>query len=100
MIYATTPSQTVGPYFAIGLPWPEGPHAIAPEHPDAIRISGTAYDGAGAPIADTLLEIWGADPDGRYADLWGHGGAGDAGLPRLRALWRGGWRWSSSSSSR
>ena len=30
MIFETTPSQTVGPYFAIGLPWPEGPHAVDP----------------------------------------------------------------------
>lgn len=80
MIYATTPSQTVGPYFAIGLPWPEGPHAIAPDHPGAIRITGTAYDGADAPIADALLEIWGADPDGRYADIWEHGGPATPGF--------------------
>ena len=33
MIFATTPSQTVGPYFAIELPWPEGPHAVAGRHP-------------------------------------------------------------------
>lgn len=74
MIYHTTPSQTVGPYFAIGLPWPDGPHAIAPDHPAAITITGVVYDGAGEPIADSMIEIWGADPDGRYADLWGHGG--------------------------
>jgi protocatechuate 3,4-dioxygenase alpha subunit len=74
VIYTTTPSQTVGPYFAIGLPWPEGPYAIAPDHPDAITITGLLRDGAGAPIADSLVEIWGADPEGRFADLWGHGG--------------------------
>ena len=33
LIFATTPSQTVGPYFAIGLPWPEGPHAVAGRDP-------------------------------------------------------------------
>ena len=26
----TTPSQTVGPYFSIGLPWPDGPHVVDP----------------------------------------------------------------------
>ena len=25
----TTPSQTVGPYLAIGLPWPDGPDVVA-----------------------------------------------------------------------
>lgn len=75
MIFATTPSQTVGPYFAIGLPWPEGPHAVAPGTPGAFSISGTVYDGAGQPVPDHLIETWQADPDGRFADLHGHGGA-------------------------
>lgn len=74
MIYATTPSQTVGPYFAIGLPWPGGPFAVAPGTPGAIKISGVIYDGAGEPVADSLIEIWGADGDGNFADIWGYGG--------------------------
>lgn len=77
MIFDTTPSQTVGPYFAIGLPWPEGPHAVAAETPGAITITGTVYDGAGAPVPDHLIETWQADPDGRFADLHGHGGASE-----------------------
>jgi protocatechuate 3,4-dioxygenase alpha subunit len=75
LIFQTTPSQTVGPYFAIGLPWAEGPHAVDPGMPGAITISGTISDGAGAPIPDHLLETWQADPDGRYADAHGYGGA-------------------------
>jgi len=74
MIFAATPSQTVGPYFAIGLPWPEGPHAVAPGTPGAIAIGGFVYDGAGATVPDNLIETWQADPDGRFADLHGHGG--------------------------
>ncbi|MGH2849055.1 MAG: protocatechuate 3,4-dioxygenase subunit alpha [Solirubrobacteraceae bacterium] len=69
-----TPSQTVGPYFAIGLPWPEGPNAVAPGTPGAIAIRGTLFDGAGEPIPDYLIETWQADPDGRFADMWGYGG--------------------------
>ena len=69
MIFETTPSQTVGPYFAIGLPWAEGPYAVAPEGtPGAITIRGTVYDGAGEPIPDYLIETWQADPEGRFAD--------------------------------
>ena len=74
MIHGLTPSQTVGPYFAIGLPWPEGPFAVAPGTLGAIAIRGMIYDGAGEPIPDYLLETWQADPDGHFADLWGYGG--------------------------
>jgi protocatechuate 3,4-dioxygenase alpha subunit len=74
VIFATTPSQTVGPYFAIGLPWPEGPHVVAPGTPGAITISGIVSDGAGEPVPDHLIETWQADPDGRFADLHGYGG--------------------------
>ncbi len=77
MIFKTTPSQTVGPYFAIGLPWPEGPHVVDPATPGAFTITGTIYDGAGTPIPDHLLETWQADPDGRYADAHGQGGASE-----------------------
>jgi protocatechuate 3,4-dioxygenase alpha subunit len=73
-IFPVTPSQTVGPYFAIGLPWPEGPHAVAPGTPGAFTISGTVRDGDGVPVPDHLIETWQADPDGRFADLHGHGG--------------------------
>ncbi len=74
MSFGLTPSQTVGPFFAIGLPWDAGPLAVADSTPGAIRITGTVYDGAGDPVADSLIETWQADPDGRFADLYGHGG--------------------------
>ena len=53
-----TPSQTVGPYLAIGLPWDDGPVA----DPDGVRISGRVHDGAGEPIPDALVETWQHDP--------------------------------------
>jgi protocatechuate 3,4-dioxygenase alpha subunit len=77
LIFKTTPSQTVGPYFAIGLPWDVGPHAVADGTPGAITISGTIYDGHGQPIPDHLLETWQADPNGRFADLHGSGGTSE-----------------------
>jgi protocatechuate 3,4-dioxygenase alpha subunit len=86
VIFGTTPSQTVGPYFAIGLPWPEGPHAVAEGTPNTITIAGTVYDGAGLPVPDFLLETWQADPEGRYADLHGHGGASE--MPGFRGFAR------------
>jgi protocatechuate 3,4-dioxygenase alpha subunit len=74
LIFETTPSQTVGPYFAIGLPWDLGAEAVPADTPGAIRITGRVYDGAGTPVPDFLLETWQADPEGRFADLHGHGG--------------------------
>jgi protocatechuate 3,4-dioxygenase, alpha subunit len=52
-----TPSQTVGPFFAIGLPWDDGPVA----DPAGVRISGRVLDGAGEPVPDALVETWDAE---------------------------------------
>ncbi|ANJ28853.1 protocatechuate 3,4-dioxygenase subunit alpha [Agromyces aureus] len=60
-----TPSQTVGPFFGYALPYVGGPDVRAPWHSDAIRLHGTVYDGAGDPIPDAIVEIWGADAAGR-----------------------------------
>jgi protocatechuate 3,4-dioxygenase, alpha subunit len=62
----STPSQTVGPFFSFGLPFDGGDRLVDPDDPDAIRISGTVYDGAGEPIEDALIEIWQANRHGRY----------------------------------
>jgi protocatechuate 3,4-dioxygenase alpha subunit len=64
--FATTPSQTVGPYLALGLPWGEGPHAVRPGTPGTIRLHGLVLDGAGEPVPDALVETWQADPAGGF----------------------------------
>jgi len=61
-----TPSQTAGPYLAIGLPWPDGPFVVGEGTPGAITITGVVWDGAGEPVHDALIETWQADPDGRF----------------------------------
>jgi protocatechuate 3,4-dioxygenase alpha subunit len=86
LIFETTPSQTVGPYFAIGLPWESGPLAVPEDTPGAIRISGTVYDGAGQPVPDALIETWQADPQGHFADLHGYGEPSE--LPGFRGFAR------------
>jgi protocatechuate 3,4-dioxygenase alpha subunit len=86
MIFETTPSQTVGPYLAIGLPFDEGPYVVPADAPDAIRITGTVYDGDGVAIPDNMIETWQADRDGRFADLHGHGGPSE--LPGFRGFAR------------
>jgi protocatechuate 3,4-dioxygenase alpha subunit len=62
----TTPSQTVGPFFSLGLPWEDGPFVVPDGTPGAIRIRGRVFDGAGEPVPDALIETWQADPDGRF----------------------------------
>jgi protocatechuate 3,4-dioxygenase alpha subunit len=59
----STPSQTVGPFFAFGLPFEGGERLV---EKDGIWITGAVYDGAGAPIPDALIEIWQANRHGRY----------------------------------
>ncbi|ANY07947.1 protocatechuate 3,4-dioxygenase subunit alpha [Pseudonocardia sp. HH130630-07] len=61
-----TPSQTVGPYLSLGLPWADGPDVVAEGTPGAVTVGGTVFDGAGAPVPDALIETWQADPDGRF----------------------------------
>jgi protocatechuate 3,4-dioxygenase, alpha subunit len=62
----TTPSQTVGPFFAIELPYAEGPYVVADGTDGAIWLRGRVLDGAGDPIPDALVESWQAGPDGRF----------------------------------
>lgn len=66
MALIQTPSQTVGPFFAIGLPWSDGPEVVPDGTPGAFWLRGTVYDGAGEPIPDALVETWQADADGRF----------------------------------
>jgi protocatechuate 3,4-dioxygenase alpha subunit len=73
MIFEVTPSQTVGPYFAICLPY-EGGNLIVPEDtPGAVTITGTIYDSHGDIVPDHLIEFWQPDGDGRFADIHGYG---------------------------
>jgi protocatechuate 3,4-dioxygenase, alpha subunit len=64
---ALTPAQTVGPFLAIGLPWPDGPFVVPEGTAGVITITGRVLDGAGEPVPDALVETWQADPDGRFS---------------------------------
>ncbi len=59
-----TAGQTVGPFFAYGTEYDRMHEVAFPHSPGSIVLSGTVYDGAGAPIPDAMVEIWGADADG------------------------------------
>jgi protocatechuate 3,4-dioxygenase alpha subunit len=59
-----TPSQTVGPFFALGMA--DAKRLVGEDEPGAVRLEGAVYDGAGEPVPDAVLEIWQAD-----RGLWG-----------------------------
>jgi protocatechuate 3,4-dioxygenase alpha subunit len=59
-----TPGQTIGPFFGYALPFERDNELVPPGSPGAIRLHGTVFDGAGAPVPDALLEIWQADAAG------------------------------------
>ncbi len=67
MTLGATPSQTVGPYFKIGL----GRLCCSDLAPagtlgERITIEGHVLDANGDAVPDAILEIWQADSNGRY----------------------------------
>lgn len=73
-----TPSQTAGPYVHIGcMPNFCGISGVYPDDLGArmvnddtlgqrITVTGTVFDGTGAPLKDAMIEIWQADACGLY----------------------------------
>jgi protocatechuate 3,4-dioxygenase, alpha subunit len=61
-----TPSQTIGPFFAVALG--------REDSGEALRVEGMVYDGENAPVNDAYVELWDGrrlarsptDDDGRY----------------------------------
>jgi len=93
MAQELTPSQTVGPFFSIGLEWADGPFAVPEGTPGAIWLRGRVLDGAGAPVPDAMVESWQAGPDGRFdhADDARGGGSGFRGFGRAATDADGSW---------
>ena len=63
-----TASQTVGPFFHLGL---TDPHSIAniagpKAKGERVKLICTVYDGEGKGIPDAMVEIWQADASGKY----------------------------------
>ena len=61
-----TPSQTIGPFFHDALLDRNYSELVSLDHPEAIVIRGTVYDGAGEVVPDAMVEIWQANRTGRY----------------------------------
>ena len=88
MTEGITPSQTVGPFFAMRLPWPDGPFVVPADTRGAMTIVGRLYDGAGNVIPDGLVETWQADPAGRFAHPDDPRGPSAAGYASFRGFGR------------
>ena len=69
MTLGRTPSQTVGPYYAIGMSRRPDNELVGQDTPGALELAGRLLDGQGEPIGDGVIEMWGA-AGGR----WGRSG--------------------------
>ena len=72
-----TPSQTVGPYYAIGLCRRSEHELVSASDPSAIVLRGSLLDGEGARVTDGMIEVFqpvergwgrsGTHPDGDFS---------------------------------
>jgi protocatechuate 3,4-dioxygenase alpha subunit len=74
MTLPKTPSQTVGPYYAIGLCRRPDNELVPPDDPSSLRLIGRLLDGEGAGI-DGMIEVWDAG-----AGRWGRSGTDSEGM--------------------
>jgi protocatechuate 3,4-dioxygenase alpha subunit len=91
MIRPPTPSQTVGPYYSVGLCRRPQNELVA----DGIELTGVVYDGDGVPIGDAVIELWdasarrwgrsGTDAEGRFRFMIAKPAAANRDAPRLDA---------------
>jgi protocatechuate 3,4-dioxygenase, alpha subunit len=67
MSLRTTASQTVGPYFHLGMTQLKRDNLVGPDVAgEKLTVRGRVFDGDGKPVSDALIEIWQADAQGHY----------------------------------
>jgi protocatechuate 3,4-dioxygenase, alpha subunit len=76
-----TPSQTVGPYFTIGMCRRPENELVPRNEPGAVWLIGQLLDGEEMPVGDGVIEVWdaanrrwgrcGTDADGRFSFVVG-----------------------------
>jgi protocatechuate 3,4-dioxygenase alpha subunit len=71
MTLPTTPSQTVGPYYALGLCVSVQNELVPAGTEGAFVLEGRVLDGDGVPVNDAMVEIWQADESGTYRGDFG-----------------------------
>jgi protocatechuate 3,4-dioxygenase, alpha subunit len=92
MTLPTTPSQTVGPYYSIGLARRAQHELVSPSDARAVELVGRLLDGAGEGI-DGMIELWdararrwarcGTDVDGSFRFTIAKPDGGDGEAPHL-----------------
>jgi len=93
MTLPRTPSQTVGPYYTIGLCRRVENELLPAADPKALRVTGRLLDGDEQPIPDGMIEAWDAgggrwgrsstDAQGRFSFVAGRPGASAGEAPHL-----------------
>ena len=93
MTLGRTPSQTVGPYYAIGMSRRPDNELVGQDTPGALELAGRLLDGQGEPIGDGVIEMWdaaggrwgrsGTEAQGRYSFVVAKPDAQDGFAPRL-----------------
>ena len=82
-----TPSQTVGPFFHIGMDSLQVSDLVPDVSDDqAVTLRGQVLDGDRLPVTDALIEIWQADERGNYCQA--DGGKRNATDSHFRGLGR------------
>jgi len=67
MMRQQTASQTVGPFFSIGMVYGELNNLVQEKTAgERINLTGRLLDGDGVPVSDGVVEIWQADANGIY----------------------------------
>ena len=72
-----TPSQTVGPFYTIGLCRQPDNELVPRDDSGAVQLIGQLLDGKNMPVSDGVIEVWdplasrwgrcGTDADGRFS---------------------------------
>jgi protocatechuate 3,4-dioxygenase, alpha subunit len=91
MTVPRTPSQTVGPFFKIGLCRRPDNELVPVDGPGAVRLIGSVVDGDDMPIDDAIVEVWdgarwgraGTDAEGRFQFVVAKPPPRDGDAPRL-----------------
>lgn len=91
-----TPSQTVGPYYTIGLCRRPENELVSRDEPGSVRLIGQLLDGQDEPVNDGMVEIWEAagarwgrsrtDSEGRFSFVVAKPDAGSGRAPHVDVL--------------
>ena len=81
-----TASQTVGPFFHLGMTFLERRDLVAEGAAgERVTIRGKVLDGDGNPVPDAVVEVWQADSAGNY---FGESSRRNSGAARLEGFGR------------